>query len=78
MRHRVEGHEVFVPAGVGVGARIRVHVDVEMPRGEYNTLRERLGLQTGSQVHLLARRITRFAEGRNPVVQEPVDPAAMI
>ena len=54
------------------------YVDVEMPRSEYNTLRERIDLRAGSQVHLLARRITRFADGRNPVVQEPVDPAAMI
>ena len=54
------------------------YVDVEMPRSEYNNLRERIDLRAGSQVHLLARRITRFADGRNPVVQEPVDPAAMI
>jgi len=38
------------------------YVDVEMPRSDFAALRERLGLQSGSQVHLRARRVTRFAE----------------
>jgi sulfate/thiosulfate transport system ATP-binding protein len=36
-------------------------VDVELPREAYVELRQRLSLQTGSQVHLRPRRITRFA-----------------
>jgi sulfate/thiosulfate transport system ATP-binding protein len=47
------------------------YVDVELPRAEYLVLRERLGLQPGSQVHLRPRRITRFSEVL-------ADPAAMI
>jgi sulfate transport system ATP-binding protein len=47
------------------------YVDVEMPRSEYFALRERLGLQPGSAVHLRPRRVTRFAE-------ELPDPAALI
>ena len=47
------------------------YVDVEMPRAEYLALRERLGLRPGATVHLLPRRVTRFAS-------EDVDPAAMI
>jgi sulfate transport system ATP-binding protein len=46
-------------------------VDVEMSRADWLTLRERLGLDTGSTVHLLPRRVTRFAA-------EDYDPAAMI
>jgi sulfate transport system ATP-binding protein len=46
-------------------------VDVELPRAEYNTLRDRLGLKPGSAAHLRPRKITRFAE-------EHPDPAAMI
>lgn len=53
------------------------YVDVEMPRSEYNALRDRLNLVTGSQVHLLPRRVTRFAAGQNPVVEQ-ADPAALI
>jgi sulfate/thiosulfate transport system ATP-binding protein len=53
------------------------YVDVEMARGDYNALRDRLGLRTGSQVHLRPRRITRFSAGLNPQ-SEPLDPAAMI
>ena len=53
------------------------YVDVEMPRGDYNALRDRLGLRAGSQVHLRPRRITRFTAGLNPK-NEPLDPAAMI
>ena len=47
------------------------YVDVELPRIEYNALRDRLGLKTGSPVHLLARHVTRFSS-------EQLDPAAMI
>ena len=46
-------------------------VDVELPRGEYLELRERLALKPGAAVHLRPRRVRRFAE-------VPVDPAAMI
>jgi sulfate transport system ATP-binding protein len=69
-----------------VGAQTRIefkrdgdggYVDVEMPRSEFNALRQRLDLRSGSQVHLRARRITRFAEG-TPARQELPDPAAMI
>jgi sulfate transport system ATP-binding protein len=68
-----------------VGAQTRIefkrqdgsYVDVEMPRGEFAALRRRLDLRSGSQVHLRARRITRFAEG-TPARQELPDPAAMI
>ncbi|WP_128002171.1 sulfate/molybdate ABC transporter ATP-binding protein [Piscinibacter defluvii] len=47
------------------------YVDVEMPRSEYQALRERLGLKPGSAVHLRPRKVTRFRE-------ELPDPAAMI
>jgi sulfate transport system ATP-binding protein len=36
------------------------YVDVEVPRSEYTALREAIGLQAGSPVHLLPRRVTRF------------------
>jgi len=54
------------------------YVDVEMPRSEYNTLRERLDLRTGSKVYLLPRHVTRFSAGKNPLQAEASDPAAMI
>ncbi len=38
------------------------YVDVELPRSEYQTLRDSLGLGLGSEVHLRPRRITRFAD----------------
>ncbi|MFO1331466.1 MAG: sulfate ABC transporter ATP-binding protein [Rubrivivax sp.] len=69
-----------------VGAHTRIefkrdddgsYVDVEMPRSEFAALRERLGLQGGSRVHLRARRVTRFAAG-GALQQEMPDPAAMI
>jgi sulfate transport system ATP-binding protein len=69
-----------------VGAQTRIefkrqddgsYVDVEMPRSDFAALRERLGLRSGSQVHLRARRITRFGEGAR-AAQELPDPAAMI
>jgi sulfate transport system ATP-binding protein len=47
------------------------YVDVEMPRAEWLALRDRLGLKPGAGVHVLPRRVTRFAS-------EDVDPAAMI
>ena len=47
------------------------YVDVEMPRAEWVALRDRLGLTPGASVHLVARKVTRFAS-------EDVDPAAMI
>jgi sulfate transport system ATP-binding protein len=47
------------------------YVDVEMPRSEYTALRDALGLQTGSVVHLRPRRVTRFSDALP-------DPAAAI
>jgi sulfate transport system ATP-binding protein len=47
------------------------YVDVELPRAEYVTLRDRLGLKPGSAMHLRPRKVTRFAD-------EQPDPAAMI
>ena len=46
-------------------------VDVEMQRDEWLALRDRLRLATGSTVHLLARKVTRFDA-------QDYDPAAMI
>jgi sulfate transport system ATP-binding protein len=69
-----------------VGAQTRIefkrrddgsYVDVEMPRSEFAVLRQRLDLRNGSQVHLRARRITRFADGTLAREELP-DPAAMI
>jgi sulfate transport system ATP-binding protein len=48
------------------------YVDVELPRAEYTTLRDQIGLRPGALVHLLPRRVTRFA------LDEMPDPAAMI
>ncbi len=71
---------------LSVGAQTRIEfkrqddggfVDVEMPRNEFAALRQRLDLRSGSQVHLRARRITRFAAG-SAAQQELPDPAAMI
>ena len=54
------------------------YVDVEMPRCEYNALRERLNLVAGSMVHLLPRRVTRFsAEGQGQAGPD-TDPASLI
>jgi len=36
------------------------YVDVELPRERFTTLRDRLGLAPGVQVHLRPRRVTRF------------------
>jgi sulfate transport system ATP-binding protein len=46
-------------------------VDAEMVRADWLALRDRLGLATGSTVHLLPRRLTRFSA-------QDFDPAAMI
>jgi sulfate transport system ATP-binding protein len=54
------------------------YVDVEMARSDYTVLRDKLGLQTGSKVHLKPRRITRFSAGSNGAQTELIDPAAMI
>ena len=47
------------------------YADVEMSRAQWLALRDRLGLKPGTRVHLLPRKVTRFAS-------EDVDPAAMI
>ena len=47
------------------------YVAVEMPRADYVAWRDRLGVEPGSAVHLLPRKVTRFAA-------EDFDPAAMI
>ena len=78
---------VTLSQALTVGPRTRVEfkrlddgsfVDVELPRSDYNALRDRLGLQNGSLVHLLPRRITRFTAGLQPGGGEVLDPAAMI
>ena len=46
---------------------------MELPRSEFQALRERMALEPGATLHLLPRRVTRFA-GSDAVV----DPAAMI
>ena len=51
-------------------------IDVEMPRAQFATLRDRLGLTPGAQVHLRPRRVTRFAD--RPRSASSIDPAAMI
>jgi sulfate transport system ATP-binding protein len=49
------------------------YVDVELPRSEFQTLRDRYQLKVGSRVYLRPRRVTRFG------VPEPaMDPAAAI
>lgn len=50
------------------------YVDVELPRSEYHALRGRFSLEPGTVVHLLPRRVTRFAQGGELID----DPAAMI
>ena len=52
------------------------YIDVELPRAEYQRLRDRLGLKAGSAVHLKPRRVTRFAE--HGAADEWLDPAAAI
>jgi sulfate transport system ATP-binding protein len=41
------------------------YVDVELPRGEFSELREQLQLRPGAQVHLRARRLTRFQHSQH-------------
>ncbi|MBN9205086.1 sulfate/molybdate ABC transporter ATP-binding protein [Methylibium petroleiphilum] len=48
------------------------YIDVELPRSEFHALRERFPLDPGATVHLLPRRVTRFAQ------ETEADPAAMI
>ncbi|WP_428421348.1 sulfate/molybdate ABC transporter ATP-binding protein [Methylibium sp.] len=48
------------------------YIDVELPRSEFHALRERFPLDPGATVHLLPRRVTRFAQ------ETAADPAAMI
>ncbi|WP_428415954.1 sulfate/molybdate ABC transporter ATP-binding protein [Methylibium sp.] len=48
------------------------YIDVELPRSEFHALRERFPLEPGATVHLLPRRVTRFAQ------ESETDPAAMI
>jgi len=48
------------------------YVDVELPRSEYQALRQRITLEPGATLHLLPRKVTRFAQ------DEALDPAAMI
>ncbi len=77
---------VVLSQALTVGPRTRIefkrlddgsYIDVEMQRADYSALRDRLGLQTGSHVHLLARRVTRFAAGAATVGADS-DPATMI
>jgi sulfate transport system ATP-binding protein len=49
------------------------YIDVELPRSEFNALRQRFPIEPGSTVHLLPRKVTRFAQ-----TDEQLDPAAMI
>jgi sulfate transport system ATP-binding protein len=48
------------------------YIDVELPRVEYREVLAKLSFDAGRVVHLLPRRITRFARAELP------DPAAMI
>ncbi len=86
MRAEAGALPVTLSQVLSVGAQTRIefkrqddgsYVDVEMPRIEFAALRQRLDLRSGSQVHLRARRITRFAAGGRQQ-QELSDPAAMI
>ena len=54
------------------------YVDVEMPRAEYSSLRDRLGLRNGSRAYLKPLRVTRFVAGARTSDSEVNDPAAMI
>ncbi|MET0348922.1 MAG: sulfate ABC transporter ATP-binding protein [Rhizobacter sp.] len=48
------------------------YVDVELPRSEYQALRQRMTLEPGTTLHLLPRKVTRFS------ADQATDPAAMI
>jgi sulfate transport system ATP-binding protein len=52
------------------------YLDVEMARSEFAVLKQRLGLGTGSRVHLKPRRVTRFSV--RAAEEERLDPAALI
>ncbi|WP_295642338.1 sulfate/molybdate ABC transporter ATP-binding protein [uncultured Methylibium sp.] len=52
------------------------YVDVELPRSEYQLLRQRFPLEPGATVHLLPRKVTRFATEH--ATDPATDPAAMI
>ena len=54
------------------------YVDVELPRAGWAGLRERLGLQSGSAVHLKPRRVTRFVSTHGEDEALHSDPAAAI
>ena len=54
------------------------YVDVELPRAGWAGLRERLGLQSGSAVHLKPRRVTRFVSAHGEDEALHSDPAAAI
>jgi len=87
LSHAAEGAlPVTLSQALTVGPQTRIefkrlddgsYVDVEMPRSEYNALRERLNLATGSKVHLLPRRVTRFSAGQNALAAD-TDPASLI
>jgi sulfate transport system ATP-binding protein len=73
--------EVTLSQALTVGPNTRIefkrvddgsYVDVELPRADWQALRERLALAPGRQVHLRPRRVTRFAQ------EEATDPAALI
>ena len=75
---RLDRRDARAGAHVGPNTRLefrreddQAYVDVEMPRADWQALRDRLGLATGSKVHLLPRRLTRFSA-------DDFDPAAMI
>ena len=73
--------EVTLSQALTVGPNTRIefkrvddgsYVDVELPRADWQALRERLALAPGRPVHLRPRRVTRFAQ------VEATDPAALI
>ena len=74
------------PSGVGVGAGAghvsatpdAGFIDVEMPRAQFATLRDRLDLAPGAQLHLRPRRVTRFADHPRSASGPELDPAVMI
>ena len=72
---------VTLSQALTVGPQTRIEgscVDVQMLRADYTVLGDRLGLRTGSQVHLLPRRVTCFCAGPGRVPEDLLDPAAMI
>ena len=72
--------EVTLSQALTVGPNTRIefkraddgsYVDVELPRADWQALREQLALAPGRQVHLRPRRVTRFAAA------EAVEPATL-